>query len=106
MPRRRHADQERDALFHARQTDDEGLVFAVEEHLDVRKVNCSAAAAKALQRALALPLDGVLEAVGDRLCAKMEILSTITSRDSLTVVRIIENSAEEEALWWIYVKRV
>ena len=92
-------------LFHAEQRDEEGASFAIADHLDVRGMNCSKAASFALAASLKLPAGGVLEVVGNKMCAKMEVPGAVTSKAFLSVFHIVEQSEAEDSLWWIYIRR-
>lgn len=92
-------------VFHNEQCDEHGVSFTVTDHLDVRGMNCSKAASFALAASLKLPVGGVLEAVGNKMCAKMEVPGAICSKSFLSVFHMIEQSEAEDSLWWIYIRR-
>ena len=91
-------------LFHAEQRDENGASFAISDHLDIRGMNCSKAASLALATSLKLPVDGVLEVVGDRMCAKMEVPGAICKKSILSVFHIVEEGDAEDSLWWMYIR--
>jgi TusA-related sulfurtransferase len=93
------------SVFHDKQRDEEGASFAINDHLDVRGMNCSKAASFALTASLKLPAGGVLEVVGNKMCAKMEVPGAVTSKAFLSVFHIVEQSEAEDSLWWIYIRR-
>jgi TusA-related sulfurtransferase len=91
--------------FHPQQTDDEGNVFVIQQHLDVRGMTCPMPAMKTLERGRALKAGEVLEVVGDWPGSKLEVPYAVAERDGLEVLRIIESDVADDETWWIYIRR-
>jgi len=91
--------------FHTQQTDDEGQVFTVTHHLDVRGHTCPIPALRTIKECLALGPGHVLEVVGDWPGSKLEVPYAVTGQPGLEVLRIIESEQAGDETWWIYVRR-
>jgi TusA-related sulfurtransferase len=100
-------------IFHTQQKDDEGHLFAIQLHLDVRGLTCPQPALRTLEQSQRLNKGEVLEVVGDWPGSKLEVPFAVADRDGLEILRIIESEAEEQtepdddvnAPWWIYIIR-
>src|SRR5207247_212396 len=66
--------------FFVRQLDDNGALFEINHHLDVRGLTCPMPALKSLERSVALASGEVLEIVGDWPGSKFEVPYAITSK--------------------------
>jgi TusA-related sulfurtransferase len=91
--------------FHAEQTDDDGKLFAITQHLDVRGMTCPMPALKSLERSKAMSVGEILEVIGDWPGSKFEVPYAVADRPGLEVVRIIESDKPEDETWWIYIRR-
>jgi tRNA 2-thiouridine synthesizing protein A len=91
--------------FHAEQTDDDGKVFTITQHLDVRGMTCPMPALKSLERSKAMSAGEILEVIGDWPGSKFEVPYAVADRPGLEVVRIIESDKPEDETWWIYIRR-
>jgi TusA-related sulfurtransferase len=94
-----------DAALHDEQTDDNGAVFHVTQHLDVRGLTCPMPALKSLERSKAMQPGEILEVIGDWPGSKFEVPYAVADRPGLEVVRIIESTVADDETWWIYIRR-
>ena len=91
--------------FHTEQTDEDGKVFAVTQHLDMRGYTCPMPALKSLERGKALASGEVLEVVGDWPGSKFEVPYAVAEKAGMEVVRIIESELPDDETWWIYIRK-
>jgi tRNA 2-thiouridine synthesizing protein A len=91
--------------FHSEQTDDDGKVFAVNKHLDVRGLTCPMPALKSLEHSKKLAAGEVLEVVGDWPGSKFEVPYAVAEKSGLEVVRIIDSDKPDDETWWIYIRQ-
>jgi len=82
--------------------DEQGQVYQVDAHLDVRGLICPAPALESLKATAALRPGQVLEIVGDWLESKFEVPAAIL-RPGFTILAILEDDGSD--LWKIYVRR-